>query len=275
MFQAVAAAQNAAAVKAAAEAEEGAHSQGKVASESSVVDASVLGRAATPAPQAPETAEETEETEETQQEQSAISWTHVIDDPRHPMRMRGDASRYDKKTDEEEGGAERLSFVPEGFIWDPSSFEGMSWNEKCESGHLPPHAPTATEHEKSAHFIQTYRCWCLTRHSTVLSSGWPLCVPAGDLGQWCLAEEYHLGCVEDVSPLLKVHHRSDEAHDYFDPNSHEYQRQHLALLGLKAITIAAFGNGRCNQEPRAILGNGILRSHDGQEECPWSNSLVQ
>ena len=47
------------------------------------------------------------------------------------------------------------------------------------------------------------------------------------------------------------------------------------MLGLKQITIAAFNNGRRNQEPRAILSNGLLRSHDGQEEFHWSNSLVQ
>ena len=180
-----------------------------------------------------------------------------------------------RKTDKEEGGDERLSFLPEGFIWDPSIFEGMSWSETSEGGHLLPFAPTATEHEKRAHVLQTYRCWCLTRHSTALSSGWPLCVPAEDLGDWCLAEEHHLGCVEGVSPLLKVHHNSDESYEYFDPNSHEYQLQHLAMLGLKQITIAAFNNGRRNQEPRAILSNGLLRSHDGQEEYHWRNSLVQ
>ena len=72
-----------------------------------------------------------------------------------------------------------------------------------------------------------------------------------------------------------MHHDSDESCEFFDPNSHEYQPQHLAMLGLKQITIAAFGNGRRNQEPRAILSNGLLRSHDGQEDFHWSNSLVQ
>ena len=66
--------------------------------------------------------------------------------------MRGDAAAYDAKTDEEEGGAERLLFVPEDFIWDPSSFDGMSWNESSEAGCLPQLPPTATIHDKRAHF---------------------------------------------------------------------------------------------------------------------------
>ena len=241
--KAAAAAQNAAAAKAAAAAEEGAHSQ----------------LAATPAPQAPETTEEEAEgTDHPQQQQPAS--TDVSEDP--PARMRGDAAFYDTKTDDEEGGDERLSFVPEGFIWDPSSFAGMSWNETSEGGHLPPFAPTATEHEKRAHFLQCFRCWCLTRHSTVLSSGWPLCVPADDLGQWCREEEAHFARVEEVQRLVALHDQPDIA-GYFDPNSPECQLQHLAQLGLKAIAIAAFGNGRRNQEPRAILDNGLLQSHDG------------
>ena len=66
--------------------------------------------------------------------------------------MRGDAAAYDAKTDEEEGGAERLLFVPEDFIWDPSSFDGMSWNESSEAGCLPQLHPTATIHDTRAHF---------------------------------------------------------------------------------------------------------------------------
>ena len=182
---------------------------------------------------------------------------------------------YDQKTGEEEGDAERLLFVPEGLIWDPSSFDGMSWNDPSLGGYLPPPAPTATQHEKRAHFLLTYRCWCLTRHNTVLlSSGWPLCVPAGDLGQWCREEEKHFASVEEVQRLVALHDQPDVA-SYFDPDSPECQLQHLAQLGLKAITIATFGNGRRNQEPRAILDNGLLRSQDGQEEYSWSNSLVQ
>ena len=270
--KAKAAAAAAAVSAAAAAAEEGAHSQGKVASESSVVDASVLGRAATPAPQAPETTEVTEEPNDTQQEQ--LIETFVVEDT--SVDARGDESCYDVKTDEEEGGDERPSFLPEGSTWDPSSFEGMSWIETSEGGHLPPFAPTATDNEKRAHFLQTYRSWCLTRHSTVFSDGWPICIMAKNLGDWCLAEERHLSCVDEVSPLMKVHHdNSDDSCEFFDPNTHEYQLQHLAMLGLKQITIAAFEQGRRNQEPRAILSNGLLRSHDGQEDFHWSNSLVQ
>ena len=73
---------------------------------------------------------------------------------------------------------------------------------------------------------------------------------------------------------MSLHERPDVA-GYWDANLPSCQLQHLAQLGLKTITIAAFGNGRRNQEPLAILNNGLRWSQYKQEEYSWSNSLVQ
>jgi len=60
----------------------------------------------------------------------------------------------------------------------------------------------------------------------------------------------------------------------FDPKQPSCQRQHLAMLGVKGVAIAAFGNGRRSQEPRAMLEKGLLKTPEGDEVFEWNNVLV-
>ena len=46
------------------------------------------------------------------------------------------------------------------------------------------------------------------------------------------------------------------------------------MLGVKAAALAAFGNERRSQEPRAMLEKGLLKTPEGDEVFSWSNVLV-
>ena len=60
----------------------------------------------------------------------------------------------------------------------------------------------------------------------------------------------------------------------FDQNDQSCQLQHLALLGVKGVAIAAFGSSRRSQEPRAMIEKGLLKTPEGDEEFSWSNVLL-
>ena len=72
---------------------------------------------------------------------------------------------------------------------------------------------------------------------------------------------------------MALHDQPDLA-GYFDPNSPECQLQHLAQLGLKAIAIAAFGNGR--RKSRLALGGKkgpSKKFHWGLKPRKWAGSV--
>ena len=109
----------------------------------------------------------------------------------------------------------------------------------------------------------------LATHETIISMD--PAVKAG-LEEWSMLEQMHSSSSADSQPLYSMCSPDDGGK--FDPNKPSCQREHLAMLGVKGVAIAAFGNGRRSQEPRAMLEKGLLQTPEGDEVFEWNNVLV-
>ena len=119
-----------------------------------------------------------------------------------------------------------------------------------------------------AHVLIEYREWLLENHKTIVSTD-----PAvkGGLEEWSMLEQLH-SSNSAVQPLYST--LSPDQGGEFDPHKPPCQREHLAMIGVKAAALAAFGNGRRSQEPRAMLEKGLLQTPEGDEVFEWNNVLV-